>query len=95
MDVQDVDVRRPELLQRCLDGDVEGLRTIPRVCGLLLNVVASPLEVRGKLVGEQGISHDQRYNHMVSLTLVAMTIWSRTPRVSIHSPMNSSELSSW
>ena len=45
MHVQDVDVRRTQLLEGCLDGDVEGLCVISGVVHQVSNVILSPLEV--------------------------------------------------
>ena len=33
--VQDIDIRRAQFLEGCLDGDVKGLRTVPRAIHLV------------------------------------------------------------
>jgi hypothetical protein len=43
--VQDVDIRGAQLLEGCLDGDVEGLGVIPGVIHPVGDFVLSPLEV--------------------------------------------------
>jgi hypothetical protein len=45
MHVQDIDVRGAQFLERCLDGDVEGLCVIPGVIHLVGDFVLSPLEI--------------------------------------------------
>ena len=43
--VQDVDIRRAQFFEGCLDGDAEGLCVIPRVIYLVGDFVLSTLEV--------------------------------------------------
>ena len=95
--VKNVDVGRAQLLERIFNRDMHRLDVVAGVVRLLRDVVPSTLVVRGVL--RNGLfqhcdnaveTKDQR-----RLTLVAMTIWSRMPRASIHSPMNCSDVSSW
>ena len=100
VDVENIDVARAQLLEGRLDGDVHRLNVVARVVRFLRNVLRRPLEVRCVLMqhNQVTISRNPVYHpeaEASARTLVARTIWSRIPRFSIHSPMNSSEDSSW
>ena len=101
VEVQNVDVGRPQLLEGRLEREVERLHVVPDVRRVLLDVRLPALEVRRELL-DPNHSSDPDPNSTANTpreggqrTLVAITIWSLTPRTSIHSPMNASELSSW
>ena len=90
VDVENVDVRRPKLLERVMHGVVHGLQVVSYVVRLLAGTSTFVKHrvlfmMSGRRVAPQCDVQ----------TLVVITICSRTPRVSIHSPMNISEVSSW
>lgn len=95
MEVEDIDVVSAELAKRVLDGVVKRLHVVTAVLGFLLEVL-DELIVGGVLHNTQCMlmSNSTTFDQKVR-TLVATTSWSRLPRRSIHSPMNSSEVSSW
>ena len=99
VDVEDVYVVRAQLLERCLDRDMQRLHVVPRVMDLLRNIRGSPLE-RRRILHATAISHPHKHTPRRRAgpsrwpTFVATTIWSRIPRDSIHSPKNSSDDSS-
>jgi hypothetical protein len=92
--VQDIDIRGAQFLEGCLDGDVEGLCMIPGVIHLVGDVILASLIVGCVLVITLAYLICGHATRGVERTLVEMTSWSRMPRFSAHSPMNSSEVSS-
>ena len=73
---------------------MEGLRVIPRVVHLVGVSVLAMLKVACVLMAKSAYLVYRRATRRDGSTLVARTIWSRMPRFSAHSPMNSSEVSS-
>ena len=65
---------------------------VPRVVHLLCNIILTSLEVGRILIW---VSTPATRIETQSSTLVAMTSWSRMPRFSAHSPIKTSEDSSW
>ena len=96
MNIQNVDIVGAKLLERVLNGDVQGFHVVPREVDLQLHVVRPTLVVRSVLDGAERATHisDAPLQSTEQHTLVAITIWWRIPRFSIHSPINSSEVSS-
>ena len=94
MNIVQIDVGRPELLQGSLDVEVKRLRAGASVEDLLLDRVVPVLGGAGKLFTSRSGS-SATANHSKLLALVAMKSWSRTPFDSAHSPMICSDDSSW
>ena len=68
---------------------------ISRVIHLVRDLIVAPLEVGSKLtIILVNPIHGRATKVMSGLAFVAITSWSRMPRFSAHSPINSSELSS-
>ena len=49
VDVKDINVRRPELLEGLLDRNMEGLHVVAKISSLLLDVAFAALEVEREL----------------------------------------------
>ena len=91
MHVENVDVRSAQLLERSFDGHVERFGTVPRIVNLMSNIVLTSLEA-GRILSR--VLTSTKYIKDPSSTLVARTSWSRMPRLSAHSPIKASEVSS-
>ena len=92
MDVEDVNVVCAEFLEAGCHAEMKRLEVIACVVDLLLSSVRA-LIVGGVL--DEKLRMSCVYGWRVDPTFVAITSWSRIPRFSDHSPMNSSEVSSW
>ena len=93
VEVQDVDIRRPQLLQARLNAELKALEVVADVVDALLQLRVSGPEVVGVLF--RVISDKRMRNNVAERTLVDRMIWSRMPRASIHSPMTASDDPFW
>ena len=92
VDVKNVNIRCAQFLQAGFNADPHWLQIISNVIGLDGDIGCSTFVV-GRILGncQQKITEFG----VLRSTFVAITNWSRIPRDSIHSPINSSEDSSW
>ena len=90
VDVEKIDIVRAEALKALLDGEHERLDVVAGVVDLLFEGIVASTEVVGVLRSPRLV----RYAHWPrrrGRTLVERMSWSRIPRASAHSPMNSSD----
>src|ERR1700727_2305953 len=91
VNVEDVNIRRLQILETRINGKVHRFHGISlEDCFLLDRVIASP-KIGGILASMNINQVSASELQKGKLTFVATIIWSRLPRASIQSPMNSSD----
>ena len=96
VDIEQIDVSRPQILERAFKGKMHRLDIVPGIHDLLRDGGVVQLRVVRVLVcmWRSEVNRDSKPPRQ-ELTLVAMKSWSLIPFVSAHSPINSSERPSW
>src|SRR5712691_8676787 len=85
MNIENVDVRSSQLLERSLYRHMKRFGIVTRVVNLVSDIVLGSLEA-GCVLGQVSTS-TRTLEERLSSTFVAITSWSRMPRFSAHSPI--------